>query len=152
MVYDPNFHEVEYFLPLGRWRDILVEMLPILAEVAVTHRWGGVLGIPRNWVPGLTFDRSTGSGVLGGYVGEGVAAANLAGRTMADLIVGDETDPTTLPWGGYTARRWEPEPLRYVGVRGSRLILNAADQREYRTDREASLAFRMSRLLRGGNR
>lgn len=26
MVYDPNFHEVEYFLPLERWRDILVEM------------------------------------------------------------------------------------------------------------------------------
>lgn len=26
MVYDPNFHEVEYFLPLDRWREILVEM------------------------------------------------------------------------------------------------------------------------------
>ena len=26
MVYDPNFHEVEYFLPLERWRDTLVEM------------------------------------------------------------------------------------------------------------------------------
>ncbi len=26
MVYDPNFHEVEYFLPLERWRDILIEM------------------------------------------------------------------------------------------------------------------------------
>jgi FAD/FMN-containing dehydrogenase len=26
MVYDPNFHEVEYFLPLQQWRDILVEM------------------------------------------------------------------------------------------------------------------------------
>lgn len=132
--------------------EILVEMLPMLADVAVTHRWGGVLGIPRNWVPGLTFDRSTGQGALGGYVGEGVVAANLAGRTMADLIVGDETDRTTLPWVGYTARRWEPEPLRYLGVRGSRVILNAADQREYRTDREAALAFRMSRLLRGGNR
>lgn len=131
---------------------ILVDMLPALSDVAVTHRWGGVLGIPRNWVPGLTFDRATGVGVLGGYVGEGVAAANLAGRTMADLIVGDDTDRTSLPWVGYTARRWEPEPFRYVGVRGSRLILNAADQREYRTGREASLAFRMSRLLRGGNR
>ncbi len=26
MVYDPNFHEVEYFLPLERWREILIEM------------------------------------------------------------------------------------------------------------------------------
>lgn len=71
---------------------------------------------------------------------------------MADLIVGDDTDRTSLPWVGYRARKWEPEPFRYAGVRGSRIILNAADRREYRTDRESSLAFRLSRLLRGGNR
>ncbi len=26
MVYDPNFHELEYFVPLERWREVLVEM------------------------------------------------------------------------------------------------------------------------------
>ncbi len=131
---------------------ILVELLPALDGVTITHRWGGVLGIPRNWVPGLTFDRATGMGTLGGYVGEGVAASNLAGRTMADLVLDRASDLVNLPWVGYTARRWEPEPLRYLGVRGSRVILDAADRREYRTDRPASLAFRLSRLLRGGNR
>jgi len=135
-----------------RIRNILVEILPALRESAITHRWGGVLGIPRNWVPGLHLDPTTGIGSLGGYVGEGVAPSNLAGQTMADLILGHDTERATLPWVGYRARRWEPEPLRYPGVRGSRLILNAADQREYRTGREATLAFRFSRLLRGGNR
>lgn len=130
---------------------ILIEMLPVLRDVEITHRWGGVLGIPRNWVPGLTFDPAGRIGVLGGYVGEGVAAANLAGRTMADLVLGEDTDRTSLPWVGVTARRWEPEPLRFIGVRGSRVILGAADRREARTDREAHLAFRLSRLLRGGN-
>ena len=127
----------------------LVEMLPMLDDVAITHRWGGVLGIPRDWVPGLRFDRATGEGSLGGYVGEGVAAANLAGRTMAELIVGHATDRTSLPWVGHRSRRWEPEPLRWLGVRSSRRILAAADTREDRTDEEASLAFRMSRVLRG---
>ncbi len=130
-------------------RETLGDLLPAIADVEITHRWGGVLGIPRDWVPGLRFDRGAGIGVLGGYVGEGVAAANLAGRTMADLVVGQNTDRTSLPWVGVHARRWEPEPLRWLGVRSSRRILAAADDREFATDREASLAFRVSRLLRG---
>lgn len=89
-------------------RETLVELLPVLADTTITHRWGGVLGIPRNWVPGVTLDRSRGQGTLGGYVGEGVVAANLGGRTMAELILGEATERTTLPWVGATARRWEP--------------------------------------------
>ncbi len=127
----------------------LAEMLPPLADARITHRWGGVLGIPRDWVPGLRFDRSTGSGVLGGYVGEGVAAANLAGRTMADLILERDTDRVSLPWVGHRSRRWEPEPLRFAGVRSSRRILAAADHREYSSDKPATAAFKISRLLRG---
>lgn len=127
----------------------LAEMLPPVAEAQITHRWGGVLGIPRDWVPGLRFDRATGSGVLGGYVGEGVAAANLAGRTMADLILGRETDRVRLPWVGHRSRRWEPEPFRFAGVRSSRRILGAADRREYTKDSPATVAFKISRILRG---
>ncbi len=130
-------------------RSTLIDMFPMLADVEFTHRWGGVLGIPRDWVPGLRFDRSTGVGVLGGYVGEGVAAANLAGRTMAELIAGENTDRVDLPWVGHTSRRWEPEPFRWLGVRSSRRILGAADDREYATDSEAKLAYRISKILKG---
>jgi glycine/D-amino acid oxidase-like deaminating enzyme len=52
----------------------------------------------------------------GGYVGDGVAAANLAGRTLADLILGRETSRTTLPWVGHRSPRWEPEPVRWLGI------------------------------------
>jgi len=127
----------------------LAEMLPAVADAKVTHRWGGVLGIPRDWVPGLRFDKRTGSGVLGGYVGEGVAAANLAGQTMADLILERSTDRTLLPWVGHRSRRWELEPLRFAGVRSSRRILAAADKREDTTDKPATAAFKISRFLRG---
>ena len=130
-------------------RQTLIELLPVLHKTEFTHRWGGVLGAPRNWMPGLHFDRVSGSAVLGGYVGEGVAAANLAARTMADLIVGNDTDRTTLPWVGLRSRRWEPEPLRYIGVRGSRAVLATADERETNTDKEAKLALRLAQLLRG---
>ena len=130
-------------------RETLIEMLPMIKDAEFTHRWGGVLGIPRDWVPGLRFDQATGVGVLGGYVGEGVAAANLAGRTMAELALGQATDRTSLPWVGHRSRTWEPEPFRWLGVRSSRRILAAADDREEATDREAKVAYSISKFLKG---
>ncbi len=129
--------------------ETLVQMIPALEGVSITHRWGGVLGIPRNWVPGLRFDRAQGVGVLGGYVGEGVAASKLAGHTMAELITGVDSDRTSLPWVGATSRRWEPEPFRWLGVRASRRILAEADALEEKSDKPANAAVRISRLLRG---
>jgi len=128
---------------------VLTELLPQVADAAITHRWGGVLGIPRNWVPSVHHDIDTGLATLGGYVGEGVAAAQLAGRTLAELIVGHDTERTQLPWVGATSRKWEPEPLRWLGVRGSRALLARADRREERTDRPAKLAMRLADGLRG---
>jgi len=127
----------------------LVDLLPAVASAQITHRWGGVLAIPRDWVPGLRFDPVSGIGVLGGYVGEGVAAANLAGRTMADLVTNRDTSRTSLPWVGVKARSWEPEPFRWLGVRSSRRLMATADQREDTTGKDAAIAYRISRLLRG---
>ncbi len=127
----------------------LIELLPQLKDVAVTHRWGGVLAIPRNWLPGLRYDKGSGLGFLGGYVGEGVAAANLAGRTMADLILGRETDLVSLPWVGVHSRRWEPEPLRWIGVRASRRLMGSADISETRKGKTARLAMKVAHMLRG---
>lgn len=128
---------------------ILRDLLPQVADVAITHRWGGVLGIPRNWLPSVHFDPASGIGVLGGYVGEGVAAAHLAGQTLAELVVGVESERTELPWVGARSRRWEPEPLRWLGVRGSRALLGAADRREARTGRDARVATWVAGLVRG---
>ena len=74
--------------------DTLVELFPALAGTAVTHRWGGPLGIARDWHPSVGFDRTTGLGWAGGYVGDGVAVTNLAGRTLAALVTGVEDELT----------------------------------------------------------
>jgi hypothetical protein len=52
-----------------------------------------------------------------GYTGQGVATANLSGRTLADLILGRRTDITHLPTVNHKSRPWEPEPLRWLGAR-----------------------------------
>ena len=126
----------------------LVDLFPALAGAEVTHRWGGVLAVPRNWTPFVHLDRAAGTAGAGGYVGEGVAPSNLAGRTLADLITGTDSERVDLPWVGVRHRRWEPEPLRWLGVRGSRWILAGADAYEYGTNREARAAVALARKLR----
>ena len=108
--------------------EALVDLFPSLHGVEITHRWGGPLGIHRDWMPSVGLDRSTGLAWLGGYVGDGVAAANLAGRTVAELIVGNETERTTLAWVNHRSRAWEPEPLRTFGVRGGQWLAASIDR------------------------
>lgn len=125
----------------------LVEMFPVLAEARITHRWGGVLGAPRNWTPYVSFDRSTGMGAAGGYVGEGVAPSNLAGRTLADLITETESEHSNLAWVNVPQRKWEPEPFRWLGVWGTRRVMMRADDHEFATGRESRLGRLARRLL-----
>jgi glycine/D-amino acid oxidase-like deaminating enzyme len=126
----------------------LIELFPAVAGAEITHRWGGVLGVPRDWQPSVVFDRVTGMASGGGYVGEGVAASNVAGRTLAELITGTDSERTELPWVGHRSRRWEPEPLRWLGINAGRRIIAAADRVESRTNREAKRAKWFLKLLR----
>jgi glycine/D-amino acid oxidase-like deaminating enzyme len=109
---------------------VLAEFFPALQGVAITHRWGGAMGIPRDFKPFVRFDAQSGMGAAGGYVGNGVAASNLAGRTLADLVSGRETERTTHPWVQHRSPRWEPEPLRWLAVNASLRMGAAADRRE----------------------
>jgi glycine/D-amino acid oxidase-like deaminating enzyme len=126
----------------------LVELLPMLKGVAITHRWGGVLGVPRDWYPSVGFDRATGMAWAGGYVGEGVSPANLAGRTLAELITGTDSPRIDLPWVGHESRKWEPEPIRWLAINGALRIMGLADRLEQRSGRESLLAKGMWKLMR----
>jgi glycine/D-amino acid oxidase-like deaminating enzyme len=128
-------------------RHILDELFPHLGGAAVTHTWGGPLGIARDWCASVGLDRTTGLAWAGGYVGDGVTTTNLAGRTLADLITGEATDLTALPWVGHRSRRWEPEPFRWLGVTASLRLMSAADAEELRTGRPSRRASVITRLL-----
>jgi glycine/D-amino acid oxidase-like deaminating enzyme len=130
-------------------RHSLVELFPQLADVAITHRWGGVLGVPRDWWPSVHHDPATGLASAGGYAGDGVAMANLAGRTLADLITGHDSELTRLPFVGHRSPRFEPEPLRWIGVNTGLKLAAAIDERERRTGRSAAVLDRVMTRLTG---
>jgi glycine/D-amino acid oxidase-like deaminating enzyme len=100
----------------ARLRRSLARLFPPLKDIGITPGWGGVLGVPRDQLPGIGYDRAAGFAWAGGYTGQGVAAANAAGRGLADLILGVDSDLVRLPWVDHRSRRWEPEPLRWLGV------------------------------------
>jgi glycine/D-amino acid oxidase-like deaminating enzyme len=128
-------------------RRALVELFPALADVSITHTWGGPLGVPRDWFASVGLDRSTGLAWAGGYVGDGVSTANLAGRTLADLILGHDSDLVRLPWVGHRSPPWEPEPLRWLGVNAGRRAVEAADRTEARRGRPSRRATAVGRFL-----
>lgn len=124
-------------------------LFPTLADVGFTHRWGGVLGVPRDWHASVGLDRVSGLAWAGGYVGDGVGSSQLAGRTLADLITGRDSDLVRLPWVGHHSRRWEPEPLRWLQINAGLRAMSAADAEERLTGRPSLLAHALSPVLGG---
>lgn len=132
----------------------LRRLFPVLGDTPITHHWGGVLAVPRDRHPTVVLDRSTGLAAAGGYVGDGVSTSHAAGRTLAALIAGpaDDVDAelVRLPWVGHRSRRWEPEPLRWLGVNTALLAARRADRREERTDRASRAWIGLLDTLQGG--
>ena len=129
-------------------RRSLAQWFPELGEVEFTHAWGGPVGMPRDWVPTISHQPRTGLAAAFGYTGQGVAAANLAGRVLADSIAGDAKRWEWLPAFGHRPRRWEPEPVRWLAVRALQTALTRLDRRTAATGRPPTGRTIAERLTR----
>src|SRR5579859_3758371 len=143
----PSFDRVPAVF--GALRRALGELFPALGEVKITHTWGGPLGIPRDWCASAGLDRATGLGWAGGYVGDGLATTNLAGRTLADLVLDHDSELARLPWVNHRSRPWETEPLRWIGINAGLRTMSWADRAERRTGRPSRAAELVGRFLGG---
>jgi len=119
----------------------LLQFFPDLEGIRFTHGWGGAMGVSRSLRPSVNFDPERRFGWAGGYFGNGVGATHLAGRTMADLVMGNDTERTHTPWVNPVARhkKWEPEPVRWLAVKSMAKLMHLADWAEYRGSRFAPM-------------
>ena len=95
----------------------LREWFPVLEDVSFSHGWSGHLGVNRDWTPTVAFDRDRKLGRLYGYTGRGVSTSNLCARLLASLILERPSALRSLPITGHRSPDWEPEPLRWMGIR-----------------------------------
>lgn len=129
--------------------EILHRMFPLTRGARIDHVWSGVLGVPRDWSATVGLDEGSGIAWAGGYVGTGVASTNLAGRTLADLVTGCESELTGLPWVGHRVRRWEFEPLRFIATKGLYWAYGLADAAEGRGRLRTSPIARVADVVTG---
>jgi glycine/D-amino acid oxidase-like deaminating enzyme len=130
-----------------RLRGFVREWFPMLRDIRFTHAWGGPLGMPRDWHPTMSYDERTGIATARGYVGHGVSTTNISGRVLSDLITATPSALTELPLVGHRSRNWEPEPLRWIGVRYAQGAVVRLDDKAERTGRPPtgrSLAERLA--------
>jgi glycine/D-amino acid oxidase-like deaminating enzyme len=128
----------------------VTDLFPALnPDVAIEHTWSGVLGVPRDWCASVALDERTGLGHAGGYVGHGVTTASLAGRTLAELVRGEDTQRTRLPWINRRVRGWEPEPVRWLAVRGVYSLYRLADRAENRGRPRTHVLARLADRIAG---
>ncbi|MEA2435175.1 MAG: hypothetical protein QOG54_2632 [Actinomycetota bacterium] len=143
-IVDGNDKEPELFAAL---RQVIAQLFPVAAGAAITHEWGGCLGVPRDWFSSVGFDPKAGVAWAGGYVGDGVSTTNLAGRTLRDLILGLDSEITRLPWVNHHSPTWEPEPLRWLGVNLGLKAMALADKAEARTGNPNKRAELIKRMI-----
>lgn len=106
------------------------EMFPAIGDSDVTHRWGGVLGVHRDWFTSARIDHKNHIASLGGYVGDGVAFSYVAAKEVATSILGTASEHHPLPIVNHVSPRWEPEPLRYIGINSILRLTTRADKTE----------------------
>ncbi len=126
-------------------RSTLARLFPAAAGARIDSLWSGYVGMSRDWFPSVGL--KDGIAWAGGYFGDGVSTANLAGRTLADLITGRETELTRLPWVGHRWRPWEPQPLAMAGVGGLFTARRWADATESWSGRPSRVLGLVERLL-----
>ncbi|KHK59501.1 FAD-dependent oxidoreductase [Burkholderia sp. A9] len=127
-------------------RKSMVGFFPELADVAITHRWGGALGVARDWCPTVSMDKRTRIAWAGNYVGDGVATSNLAGRILSNLILDVDEKINSLPFVNHQSPSWEAEPLRWFGINGGLFAAGLSDLEEKLTNHPSRTAMLMEKL------
>ncbi|WP_233630862.1 MULTISPECIES: NAD(P)/FAD-dependent oxidoreductase [unclassified Pseudomonas] len=126
--------------------ETMLEFFPDLSEARVTHRWGGALGVSRDWCPTVSIDRHRRLAWAGNYVGDGVATSNLAGRVLRNLILERDEDINQLPFVNHQSPSWEREPLRWLGINSGLAAASLSDVEERITNHPSRTAMLLEKL------
>jgi glycine/D-amino acid oxidase-like deaminating enzyme len=131
----------------GLLESTLRDMFPSLSA-SITHRWGGPLGMTRSNLPYCVVDHRTGLAAAGGYTGDGVVLSRLMGEALATWITVGDASPALPCFAQPLSRRWEVEPLRWLGISAGLALAARADASETAGHLHPLSARLLEKLLR----
>jgi glycine/D-amino acid oxidase-like deaminating enzyme len=123
---------------------------PSWSDVPIEDAWGGPIDVSPTHLPSFGTLRPENVHYALGFTGNGVAPSHLAGRVLADLASGADTDLVRLPMVNAKPRLFPPEPLRSLGaaiVRRAIISYDTAEERGRRPNPLASMVAKMPRRL-----
>jgi glycine/D-amino acid oxidase-like deaminating enzyme len=134
--WDATYHFGSRVDPALEWRPEthtllarhLLETLPALDGVEITHAWGGAIDSTSRFTPmiGIGMDGKLGWAV--GFTGLGVGASRFAALAALDRLSGQETERTCLSMMRRAPIPFPPEPLRSLVVAVTKWSMVRADE------------------------
>ncbi len=124
-------------------------LFPTFADVPLEDAWGGPIDVSTTHLPAFGRLESNANLYFAlGYTGNGVAPSHLAGRVLADLVTGADTDASRLPIVNRKARLFPPQPFRSIGAAVIRRAIIAYETAEERGVRPNPLASAIAHVPR----
>lgn len=122
-------------------------LFPSFLEVPIVDAWGGPIDVSPTHLP-VVGSLNPHIHYALGYTGNGVAPSHLAGRVLADLVTGAETDAVRLPMVNPKPRTFPPQPFRSLGAAIVRRAIIANDTADEQGRKPHPLAGVIARLPR----
>ena len=102
-------------------------LFPSLADVKVTHRWGGPFSVTVNLTPSIGYVGDPRAVYSFGCIGHGVSTSHLNAQTIRDMLLERQSDLPECPFVNRRVIPWPPEPLRIVLAGAIRGYLQVED-------------------------
>jgi len=92
----------------------VTDIFPQLEGIRFTHEWGGPVSITTDMSPVIGYLGNDKKAVFSmGCIGHGVSLTTMNGRTIAELITGQETERTDMFFVGRKVFPWPPDLVTY---------------------------------------
>jgi len=108
--------------------ELLVRMFPFLNGIKMTHHWGGRIGMTLSFLPCVGRGGEHGNIYYSmGYNGHGVAFSQMAGKMLAALIAGEDSELTSNMLINKAVPGIPTALFSYLGINGYKMMYRIDD-------------------------